>query len=164
MKVISKIRFEGGTYQPGDWVKMNLPSVLAFYGRGEIVVGDEQALIPLDSGVLTPGPTNPPFAEQYGLPVSRGTKLDAVHTVVWDGVGIRDRVIPIGLQLLNRWDMVVPLQQDNMHYDTRLIFIKEFCDAQAIIQTVFGGEDFTQVLRRYTPMVLPVPGSWICTE
>ena len=163
MKVISKIRFEGETYQPGDWVKMNFPSVLAFYGRGEIVVKDEQTLVPLDSEVLTIETTDPPFAERYGLPVSRGMKINAVHTVVWNGVGIRDRIIPIGLQLLNRWDIVVPLQRDNI-YNTRLVFIRHYCDAQVIIQATFDGEDFISILDKYTPMILPVPGSWICTE
>lgn len=105
------------TYYPGDWVEVGRQQAMTWVASGQAeVYGDQQnALMPPDSGVLVRGElTDHAYvAESFGAEFVReydGPPLEFSRSLIWKPpAALRVEMVPIGMNLLEKWDAAVPL-------------------------------------------------------
>ena len=152
-------------YQPGDWFECGRHDARNWLAQGqcEIINPDTQLkVIPPQSGMVCTRDVGLAYA---GLPVTIGPPAVEYHkTLIWNpDVILNQNLVPVGLGLLERWELAVPISDYNLladnigsdddraktkalvHdlripvYDTRLMYVRK-CIATDELFTVWEAE------------------------
>jgi hypothetical protein len=187
------------TYRPGDWVDVGKQTAMLWISTGQavlhgVVPGSVRALEIADgSGLVVPeGYEDSARALRIDVPIVEGEpSLRFERTCWWDmGAAVSPAMIPVGLSLLDTWEMVVPLydyktlachvgtefEQAQTKaiirdlrvplYDTRLIFARRSPDTERLFK-LWAGDDglhrglaFLRALYQVKPLILALPATW----
>jgi hypothetical protein len=168
LKVNKAIEIHGDPkrFYAGDWLEIGRQTALKWQAKGECYIPPVEvkrtvSLAPGSSGILvTHGDTQTAKSQLGNLDMQYEMGEPAMpwaRTAIWDGqVAIRPALIPLGLQLLDTWEIAVPLVAgEDSHprlardegdeadrqataaaigdlrvpvYDTRLLFVRQ-CEA-----------------------------------
>lgn len=119
LKTVQHVYHDGKmrTFYPGDWVEVGRQQAMVWVASGQAVVYGEQqnALMPPDSGVLVRAPLadHAYIAENFGkefVGEYDGTPLEFSRSLIWKPpAALRLELVPIGMNLLEKWDAAVPL-------------------------------------------------------
>ncbi len=153
------------TFYPGDWVQVGRQTGRRFILDGDAIAPDEQikSLNSTDVGVLvTGGPSDAgrDVGAKLGVPIEFNTpSCRWARTCCYDArlTLVRPGLIPVGFELLERWQVAVPLwdykvlaqdvgTEDERErtlqvirdlrvplYDTRLVFLRECTESRALV-------------------------------
>jgi hypothetical protein len=177
---------------PGDWFELGKHDARNAQAAGQIIIHNpvyRNAIIPPESGIVLREKT----AFTYeNLPVMVGEiSLPYNKTMLWHPDFKIDRVlIPVGLSLLERWEIAVPISDYNLLardigtdeerrqtaevipdlrvpvYDTRLIFARRCVAIEQLFELWLNdtGDErlsFLRSLYRIKPYILALPSIWL---
>ena len=104
------------TYRPGDWVDIGKMHAAALVASGQATVPDPRRVSLFgDVGVVLLSRSTQAATRlgRIGVPVQYGTITPEIpydRTLYWDPqVRLRSDVVPLGFELLDRWEFAVPL-------------------------------------------------------
>lgn len=184
------------TFNPGDWVDIGKQTALLWISQGNAELPHLEELRKFvigGSGVVTDHKELLCKRIQDVLrdfPVEEGVICLPFDRTVWidSTLVLRIEMIPIGLMMLDTWEMVVPLldyktlaihdpnerEKETTRavirdlrvplYDTRFMFIKRTITTEALIdQWRSEGKTslgFLRAVYKHKPFILPVPNTW----
>jgi len=164
-------------YHPGDWLEIGGEDARNYLAAGQIKILNQvtkQQLVPADCGIVLK--TQAKFAYDGVAIVYGEPRLEFEKTLIWDNaLSFKRDLIPVGLSLLDRWEIAVPIPDYNtlardigteedrkrteevIHdlrvpvYETRLMFIRRNDDTKKLLDLWLterqGGDDRLAFLR-----------------
>ena len=120
----------------------------------------------LTAGVLTVAEVRARTAwmDTLALDVRQGEALlPWDRTMLWDGrTRVHVDMIPRGFELLEKWDMAVPIIAGTADYDTRLVFLRRNETTERIIDLWRQSGDFAAALAeaQTKPLLCALPAEW----
>jgi hypothetical protein len=181
------------TKVPGDWFELGGQDAKNAQAAGQIVIHNpvyRDALIPPESGIVLRKPIKFVY-ESVPITVSATPVLPYSKNLIWHpDFGLDVGLIPVGLSLLDRWEIAVPISDYNLlardigtdeereqtvkviHdlrvpvYDTRLIFARNCLAIQQLFEAWLkeAGDErlsFLRCLYQIKPYVLALPSIWL---
>ena len=187
-------------YHSGDWIEVGKQMAMMLLSQGSAVVPGSNQDVPMASliasnntGVIVPiGWMQAAKKVLSGFNLFEGQPEPRYErTIIWEPEAvIKPLMFSVGLSLLDRWDIAVPLYDYKVlaasvgseeerectkaiiHdlrvpiYDTRLIFVKRTLDTQRLFKTWNDdpGDDrrlaFLRALYQVKPLILALPATW----
>ena len=178
---------------PGDWFELGKNDARNAAATGQIIIHNpvyREALIPPESGVILRRQANFTYGD-LPVTVDERPSLPYQKNMIWHpDFGLDVALIPIGLTLLEKWELAVPISDYNLlardigtkeeqdktkeliHdlrvpvYDTRLIFARN-CVAVEQLFELWSKEQgderlsFLRCLYVVKPYVLALPSIWL---
>lgn len=187
-------------YYPGDWVDVGRQTAHEWIATGQAVLPQtrQAEVLPDDAGVvLTGNPSAVTRLAKYSelLTIKQGEpSLPWAHTCIWDGkVSVPAAMVVSGLQLLDRWQLAVPVldyarlasntgtEEDRERtatvlpdlrvplYASGLLFVRRCAETQALLDAWLaepGDRDmaFLRALYTHPLLVLGLPPTWAGRE
>lgn len=108
------------TYYPGDWVEVGKQTALLWIAQGGAELPSAEAMKKLtnavDTGILVEGDAQAQIAQSIlktfniGLTVQEGPPYPRFErTLIWNSASLRPELVPVGLGLLDTWQIAVPM-------------------------------------------------------